>query len=439
MKREKKLLVLLAALVALISVTLLVGWLIAGSEKDADSAVFSLDPDKVTKIWWDYSDEAGFTKVGGSWVYDADAAFPVNEDCLAEMLRVLSSLSPSKTIENAKDLDQYGLLYPFCAIKVTMDGTEYQLAIGDQNTISGYRYLSTGDGNVYMVDNEIASYFAFGPEGAMALEEIPDLSGMTGLKVQSNIQNYEITYEVGSDKSYSSQHKWFMGNKALDTALTQNLLAVIKDLDWKECVNYNATDLAAYGLDAPKAVATAAYLDKTFTLELGDKCDKGVYARIADSKMVYIVKNEVLDKLLDTTYSELMPDEVLLMDWDTVTSMDIVLDGNTYTLTQESAQAAGNTTYVWKLGGAEVKGSNITQRLDDMATAGYATGLAPELDQQIRFVFYRNDTHHTQVELAMYGYDSECCLVTLDGVSTVLADRSDVMALMDEVKNIVLK
>lgn len=442
MKRGKKLIVLLTALLVVLGLTLAVTLMNPKESEKGDShiTVFSLDPEKVTKIWWDYSDEAGFTKTDGKWVYDGDAAFPVNEACLEEMLRILSSVGATKTIENVEDLDQYGLLYPVCAVKVTVDGKEYELAIGDQNNISGDRYFSKGDGNVYMVANEIANYFAFGPEGALAMEEIPDLTGIIGLKLQSAEQNYEIRYETGSDKTYSTHYHWFMDDKVLDTELTEALLKVLQELEWKECADYNATDLAAYGLDAPKAVATATYLDKTFTLELGNKCDKGVYARIAGSNMVYIVKNEVLDKLLYTTYSELMPDEVLAMAWDTVTAMDITVGGTTYTLKQEEIadeNGCATGTYAWKWNGTEVEAAKITDALDKMASNSYATGLTPELVEEVRFLFHRNASHHTQVELVLYRYDSNSCLATLDGVSTVLAKRSDVTALINAINKIV--
>ena len=442
MKRGKKLLALLTVLLVVLGLTLAVALMNPKESEKGDShtTVFTLDPEKVTKIWWDYSDEAGFTKIDGKWVYDADAAFPVKEACLEEMLRILSSVGASRTIENVEDLDQYGLLYPVCAVKVTVDGQEYELAIGDQNNISGDRYFSKGDGNVYMVANEIANYFAFGPEGALAMEEIPDLTGITALKLQSAAQSYEIAYETGSDKTYSTAYHWFMDGKVLDTELTEVLLKVLQELEWKECADYNAADLEKYGLDAPQAVVTATYLDQTFTLELGNKCDKGVYARIAGSSMVYIVKNEVLDKLLYTTYSELMPDEVLAMKWDTVTAIDILVGGNTYTLKKEEGadeQGCATGTYTWKWNEKEVEIAKITDALDGMASNGYASGLTPELAEEIRFLFHRNDSHHTQVELVLYRYDSNSCLATLDGISTVLAKRSDVTALINAINKIV--
>lgn len=445
MKRGKKLLVLLAVFVVVLGAALLVMKLnpqenVDATDRDYSTVAFSLDPEKVTNIWWDYSDEAAFTKTENGWTYDADPAFPVNEDCLEEMLRILSSVGASKTIENVEDLDQYGLKYPFCAIKVTVDGTTHELAIGDQNTISGDRYFTNGDGNVYMVADAIASYFNFGPEGAMRLEEIPDLTGITGLKFASETQNYEILYEVGSDKTYSSHYKWFMDGKVLDTELTETLLEVVKTLEWKECADYNATDLATYGLDTPTAVVTATYLDKSFVLELGTQIDKGVYARIAGSNMVYLVKTSVYNTLLYTTYSELMPDEVLAMDWTMVTAMDITLNGTTYTLRSEEVgdeNGCATGTYAWKLNDKEVEASTITDALDEMDSTGYATGLTPTLAEEIRFKFYRNDDHHAEVELVLYRYDSSSCLVTLDGVSTVLADRTDLSVLLNAVNKIV--
>lgn len=442
MKRGKKLGVLLAVLLVILGATVLVTTLNPQGDTEGDTytTVFTLDPDKVTKLGWDYSDEANFTRTEDGWVYDADPAFPVDEDRLNEMLQILSNVEATKIITEVENLDQYGLLYPFCAITVTVDGTRYDLAIGNPNSYSGGRYFSNGDGNVYMVDNAIVNYFAFGPEGVLAMEQIPDLSGITALTLQSDTQSYEIRYEENSDKTYSSHYTWFMDGKVLDTELTKSLLAVLQELEWQECADYNATDMAQYGLDAPIAVVTATSRENTFVLELGSEITKGVYARIAGSNMVYLVDDEIPDKLLYTTYSELMPDEVLAMDWDTVTSMDIIRNGKSYTLTcQEGADESGCATgeLVWKLGDREVEGAGITDALDEMDTNGYATGLRPELAEELRFIFHRNTANYPEIELVLYRYDSSSCLTTLDGVSTVLADRSDVTALLNAVDQII--
>ena len=142
MKRGKKLTILLGVLLAIVAVTLAVSLLKpkdAGNKADEKTTVFTLDAQEVTGLGWDYSDEISFTLVDGKWVCDSDAAFPVDKKYLQSMLDALKEVKASKTIQNAGDLDQYGLLYPVCAITVKTGDTTYNLAIGDQNSMNGQR------------------------------------------------------------------------------------------------------------------------------------------------------------------------------------------------------------------------------------------------------------------------------------------------------------
>lgn len=444
MKRGTKLTLMLVALVLIAGVFLLVTLLNPqGSEGNGTQfqTVLKLDPEKVTAIGWKYSTEVNFTKTENGWVNAADSAFPTDEAVIEKMLHILSEVGASKTIEDPTDLDQYGLKNPFCTIKVTADGKNYDLALGDQNSFSGLRYFTNGDGNVYLIANEIASYFNFGPEGALKKEQIPDLKALSNLKVQTQDRSYEIAWLTGSELTYTSAYKWFMDGKVLDTELTEEMLDYIYSLEWKECVDYNATDLTKYGLDKPSAVATVTYLnDKTFVLEIGENTDKGAYARIAGSNMVYYVRTALRNALLNTVYNELMPDEVLAMDWDTVTSMEIILGGNTYTLVHEEVpdpNGCATGSYVWKYNDKKVDGDTVGTKLNTMSTSGYATGLTVEQAEELRFVFYRNEGHHSKVELVFYPYNSSTCLVTLDGVPTVLADRSNVTSLITTINKII--
>lgn len=444
MKRGTKLAVMLAAMVLIVGVFLLVVLLNPGEDAGDGTAfqtVLKLDPAKVTAIGWKYSTEVNFTKTENGWVNAADSTFPADEVVIEKMLHILSEVGASKMIEKPTDLEQYGLKNPFCTIKVTADGKNYDLALGDQNSFSGLRYFTNGDGNVYLIANEIASYFNFGPEGALKKEQIPDLKALSNLKVQTQDRSYEIAWLTGSELTYTSQYKWFMDGKVLDTELTEEMLDYIYSLEWKECVDHNATDLAKYGLDKPSAVATVTYLnDKTFVLEIGENTDKGAYARIAGSNMVYYVRTALRNALLNTVYNELMPDEVLAMDWDTVTSMDIILGGNTYTLVHEEVpdpNGCATGSYVWKYNDKKVDGDTVATKLNTMGTSGYATGLTVEQTEELRFVFHRNEGHHNRIELVFYPYNSSTCLVTLDGVPTVLADRSNVTSLITTINKII--
>ena len=443
MKRGTKLAIMLVALVLVVGAFFLVTMLLPKEgEGDASTkqVVLQLDPAKVTNIGWKYSTEVSFTKTENGWVNDADSVFPTNEQVIEDMLHILSEISATQTIEAPEDLEQYGLNFPFCTITVTADGKTYNLVLGDQNSFNGQRYFTNGDGNVYMVANEIASYFDFGPEGVLEMEQIPSLDALVNLKVETQDRTYEISCITESNKTYSTHYKWFMGDKVLDTELTEEMLDIFYALEWKECVDYNATDLAQYGLDKPSAVATVTYLqDKTFVLEIGTENDKGAYARIAGSNMVYYVRNVVRTTLLNTIYNELRPDEVLAMDWDTVSSMEIILGDKTYSLTYEEEpdeNGCATGVFSWKYNGNKIEASSIASKLNSMATSGYATGLKATQAAELRFVIHRNAAHHETVEVVFYPYSTTAYLVTLDGEATVLAERSHVTALITTINNL---
>ena len=205
MNRGTKLLILVGVLVLVLGAFFLLIKLGPGNGDNTagtnTQVVFSLDPAKVTKFGWKYTDEANFTKTENGWVNDADSTFPVNSSVLEYMITGLVQVTSSKTIEKPTDLGQYGLINPYCAIKVTVDGKDYNLAIGDQNVHNGLVYFSNGDGNVYMVKSDIVNYFNFGPEKVLLMETIPSLSTLISLKVEHGEKTYEITKQLDSNKA----------------------------------------------------------------------------------------------------------------------------------------------------------------------------------------------------------------------------------------------
>lgn len=466
MKRGKKLIGLLAVLVVLMAATWAAGKFNPENEPEEDTsfAVYTLDTSAVTAIGWDYSEALSFTRTEGGWTYDADAAFPLDESYLDTMLSTLAEIRATKTIESPDDLDQYGLEVPVCTVTVTTDTTQ-TLSIGQETAMGGERYFSSGDGNVYLVDADLIGAFSYGLYEILEYESIPDMEEITGLTVTSDVQSYDIRYLENSGLSYSDDYVWFLGDQALDTQLTTTLISTAAAFTWDTCVDYSAEDLSLYGLDPCVAEVTFAYQQseetetgetdeagnavtetvvtpKTFTLELGATTENGTYARIAGSNMVYLIDSAVSEMLLYTTRNELLPDEVISLDWDTVQQIDVILEGTTYeilrqeqTVTDDDGNESEET--IWLLGGEEVSVSTITGALEELASTGYATGLTPEGAEELRFVFHRDHDTWPQVELAFYPYDSAACLTTLNGASTVLADRTGVAALLEIVKAVV--
>ena len=443
MKNGKKLLLLLLVLAVLVGATAIAGTIgkNAADQEAETRTVFSLDPESVTNLGWDYSEKVSFTAGEDGWVCDQDAAFPLDETYLDKMLEALTDVESTKTIENPENLDQYGLEIPVCVITVE-DGQSHTLSIGLETAVGGQRYFSNGDGNVYLVDGDIIEHFQYGLYDVLKHQTLPEVAQLTGLTVALPGGGYEITREENSGLAYSDDYVWFMDDKALDNDLTQTLLDMVTNLNLSECVDYNATDLSRYGLDAPAVTATVLDGGKAaYTLEISASEGGECYVRLSGSKMIYQRDATLSDTLRYTTYADLQPDDVILMDWDTVQSVAVTVDGEEYVLTrttEEKTDDEGTVTEetVWKLDGQDVAFASVLNSLSDMTSNGYATGIAPEGEPEITFRFFRDRDSFSQVTLSFYAYNSTSCLVTLDGVSTVTVKRETAAELVSSVKNI---
>ncbi len=443
MKRSKKLLSLLLVLAVLIAATAAVSLYTQEQEvqEDTSTVVFTLDKDTVTKIGWDYSEEISFTAGEDGWVYEDDPAFPVEESYLDAMLESLAEVKASRNLGTTDDLDQYGLEVPVCVVTVTTDET-HTLSIGHETAVGGERYFSNGDGNVYLVDSGLLESFSYGLYDILKTETVPKVESLSGMLVETEESSYRLVYEEASGKAYSDEYVWFLGDKALDTELTQSLISMVTDLNLAQCVDYNAQDLAQYGLDDPSVKATVYDGGKkAFTVEVGSEKDDQCYVRLAGSNMVYQVDSQLCNTLMYSTYADLRPDEVIKLDWDTVDSVTVTLDGQDYTLilqTQEVTDEEGSTTQQtqWTLDGEETEFGSTLESLTDMDSSGYASGLQPEGTPWITFSIHRDQQDYSLVTLAFYPYNSTDCIVMLNEEATVTVDREDAQDLLEAVRDL---
>ncbi len=476
MTRGKKLVSLLAVLVVLIGATFAAIRLIPDEdstlEEDTGTSIFALNAASVSELTWDYGDETlTFVSTDGEWSYAADDTFPLNSTYLDTMVTTLSDVIATKTIDAPDDLSQYGLEEPVCTVSVTAGDTT-KFLIGDESSMGGERYISLGDGNVYLVDSSILDSFTYGLYDIVQMESIPAMTNVIDFRVESAEQNLLLEYIEDGGLAYSDSYVWFLHDGdnylTLDTELTGDFVGTITGLNWSECVSYNASNelLAEYGLDTPSATVTVDYIESvevetntsddegnsvyetqehetSFVLEIGSYTDSYCYARLSDSNMVYLIDASVGDVMLYTSYSELLPDEVLVMDWDTVTAIDITLDGQTYKIKkslEETADDDGNTTeaYVYKLDGEELTDVSFLDDLTEMVSTGSATGLTPERGAEISFTFYRDTETFSEVTLTFYQYDSSSCLVGLNNETRLFVAREDVVSVVEAVNSFCL-
>lgn len=466
MNRSKKLLILLLALAIVAAGAVLVKVLTAETQEESTAeTIFSLDPDQVTRLSWTYAGETiALVDSGDSWGYEADSRFPLDESYLDNMLTALSEISSEKTIEAVEDWDQYGLEDPVCTVEVTTDSVQ-ELKIGDETGLGGQRYLSIGDGNVYLVDEGILDSFTYGLYDLVQMEEIPSMTNVRSLVIQSGGETLEIEHLENSGLTYSDYYDWFAKEgqtyTTLDTDLTDSLVNTVTGLSWEKCASYYVSEdgLDTYGLADPAAVVTVNYTetvrqetgetdengdpvyesvtaDRAFVLELGIQEGYICYARLAGSTMVYQISINVFEAVIDASTDSLLPDDVLKLDWSTVESMEITLDGTTYAVRKEvetTTDEDGNTStrYLYKLEDQEVDLDDILDNLYYMETSGRARQAAASQTPVLSFRFQRDTESFSQVELTFYPYDDGHYLVNLDREARLLVDGEALDELMD--------
>lgn len=464
MKRAKKLLILLGILIvvcaAAFAASKLNPELNTGSDDTESSAVFTLDADSVTALSFKYTGSLSFERDDGTWYSNDDPDFPLDGTRIDRMVSAISSITAERTIDEPAALSEYGLSDPICQVTVgTGSGEQSVLSFGSEAELGGNRYMSTGDGKVYLVDKNIIDSFDCGLYDLVTKEQLPNMSNIVSFTVESGDSHYELDHIESSGLAYSDGYVWFYKDGddylTLDTALTNAFTGKITGLTWGECVNYKANDndLKAYGLAEPTAVVKVDYIESsevatdmtdsngntiydtqetehTFKLEIGGYLDDKCYARIAGSQMVYLIDGTICDNLLHATYESLQPDEILDMDWDTVDSVDVDLPNSSAPFTK-SENASGET--VWLLDGEEKELQPILDRLNEMLPSDSGSEKEPGANALLSFTFHRNTDKFKSVVLEFYDYDSSNCLVSLDGTARLLVARSDFSAVLESV------
>ncbi len=592
--------------------------------KNSDEIILQISPETVTALSWENETESLAFHKDGTWLYDADEAFSVDEDAINELLSLFEEFGVSFAIEDVEDFSQYGLDDPVCTIRITTTeqledvktaeelaaeemeadeaeggensetdeepqadepassaaaedetsevgetnapseveetpsteedaagtsnegvedaaaagdetseaeetdaaaevaetpGTEesitgtgdsgeeddqlleetntdqaieeetqadensatagytYEIRLGNFSVMDSQRYVSIGDGKVYLVSNDPLDLYDAVLSDMIDHDEIPSFESIADICFEG-IENYEIVYEQESANTYCPSDVYFAqidgASLPLDTDLTEEYVSNISLISLTNYVNYKVTEeeLADYGLDAPELTVTIDYthagdgddeetISDTFVMHIGrnqeevkaaeeaaqkaeeegnadyEPEDITVYVRIGNSQIIYEISNSDYEKLVAVTYNDLRHKEVFTADFGDVYQVDISLEGVNYTLTSAAAEENAEET-IWYYGEDELAISSFQSALANLNAVEF-TDEAPSEKEEISLTVYLNNENHPQVEIHLYRYDGNNCLAEVDGESFALIARSEVVELMEAVNAIVLK
>ncbi len=498
MNKMKKLYVLLGVLVLACGITFFVSRQEEKKEqiKNSDETIFSVDTESVTALSWEYAGNTfSFHKSGGKWIYDTDENFPVNEDKIESLLSQFTEFGASFVIEEVDDFGQYGLSDPLATISVTVGEESYEVNLGDYSTMDSERYVSIGDGKVYLVKHDPLDDYDLTISDLIQNDEIPVLTSATGIQF-SGEETYTIDYEEESSHTYCAEDVYFTEEQPLDTSLVKSYLQKISALSLSDYVSYNATEeeLQAYGLAEPELSVTVDYpvthsddvtTTETFVLHVGrdaaekaqaaaddttaaagadaedgltttaageaaasdeDEVEVTAYVRVGDSQIIYRITSEEYRALTAASYNDLRHTEVLTASMEDITGLTFTMDGKTYVLhngaagTTEDGETVGDETASvdgWFYQGSEIDVTDLETALGALSADSF-TEETPTGKEEIRFTAYLNNANFPKVEVVLYRYDGEYCLATVDGRTVSLVPRSQAVALMEAVNAIVL-
>ncbi len=237
--------------------------------KETGQIILELPSESVQSLSWEYSETSLAFHRDGVWLWDEDEQFPVSEEKINDLLEPFQALGAAFIIQDVEDFGQYGLDDPVCTIQLSTEERDYEIKLGDYSKMDSQRYLSIGDGNVYLVKRDPLEELS--PYGL----DTPELSVTV---------NYTAKEEDGTERS--------------DTFV----LHISRDPEEKK--------------------AAEEQEDEEIT----------AYARVGDSKIVYQISSAGYKHLLAASYNDLRHLEVLPASFEDVRQVDIALEGGGYTL-----------------------------------------------------------------------------------------------------------
>ena len=240
-----------------------------------------------------------FARTDDTWHWVDDGTFPLDQQAVAALLALPSSLAAAEPVQVQGELSGYGLETPKKYVTATADGADSTIYVGSQ-TSDGRWYVLTPDGVVRLAaqaDGEALSRSIYD----MAV--LPELPAIT----EENLISLTLTGAEGKQVTFSVDESGVRRSGARDvTEKTASLVDELGKLAVTACVDYDPADGAAAvcGLDVPEAILAVNYVnvhggDGALTLTVGGSTgDGGRYVTLNGDATIYRMEETGLAQVL---------------------------------------------------------------------------------------------------------------------------------------------
>ena len=248
----------------------------------------------------------------GTWVWDDDTEFPLDDSTIESMMELLSDLTPQQVLSDPESLESYELDAPSASISaVKVDQSTVSVTFGKATTDGTSRYAMMNDdaSTIYIFADTLYQALQTPIYDMMTLPELPELpeSSISSISIQGPGEDAQPLL-LGGQHTDDGATTWLSGGEDVtDNASVQALLEDLGQMQIARCVDYRPSDEAASicGFDAPDALVQVTYTpedgsESVWTLTVGttEPGGTGRYARIGADTTIYLLETALLNPLM---------------------------------------------------------------------------------------------------------------------------------------------
>jgi hypothetical protein len=313
-------------------------------------------------------------KQGGRWVFQSPKPYRANGDSVVEWLKnALEQATIARAVETKSvDPASFGFTSPIAELVLTTSGGTRTLQIGkdfrqkDEKTGSYYFARDASDGRVFLLPTSQVE--------SVRSKKIDELRDKRLVEIKESKEVSRLAFQRGADTTevVRSGEKWNLSQPFPAPAQSSDIDFLIDDLKGSTVdafVENRSSDLAAYGLTAPKLVLKAAAGGAEQEIAFGSAAKDGkVYAVRPGDGEVMLVAKTTFDKF-NKRAGDLRSRQLITLDKDTITNVQLKNRHGEIRL-----QKTGGTE--WQIAGApagknKAKADMVQRVLDTITGSAY--------------------------------------------------------------------